>query len=75
MYQRALKRIWYSAFTWSWTGFYFFSIHGFFPLFVFYLNEAEEQAGPPINFYCHLWERVMAVLVLPAGTQRKMCKN
>lgn len=45
------------------------------PLFVSCLDEAEEQAGSRISFHCHLWERVMAVLVLPVGAQRKMCKN
>lgn len=54
--QRALKRSWYIAFTWSWSRFYFFSIHVSCPLLVLYLGEAEELAGPLINFHCHLWE-------------------
>lgn len=67
MCQRALKRSLYIAFTWSWTGFYFFSIHVFCLLFIFHLDGAGEQAGSLVTPHCQLWERVMAVLVLPVG--------
>lgn len=69
MCQRALERSLYIAFTWSWTGSYFFSIHVSCLLFVFHLDGAGEQAGflgtplPEVG-------KVMAVLILPVGQHR-----